>query len=155
MIMQKVEVYIYPIVVLMALVVIIDYILPGQVVTDEILEVRSKRQQYYNAARNYHYSYMIITSEDQFYVSEDFAEIVTEHDDVSYSRSSIFREVNWYRLSLSQDKTTYPLRLLLGLILPLLAIASVAYDYRNKRNFGILFFVLQVLLLADLILLVR
>jgi hypothetical protein len=137
--------------VLVALVIIVDFILPGRIVNDEINNVEKERQQYYNAARNYHFSYKVITHEHEFYVTEDFAELVQDHKNIEYSVSRIFEEVNWYRLLSSENRGSYSLRIISGLVLPLLTIFSIAMAYRYKMNIDILVFVFQTILIADLI----
>ncbi len=137
--------------VMAALVIIIDFILPGSTFNDEIISVQSKQEQYYNAAANFHYSYQVTTSEHQFSVTEEFAEMVQADDKIEYSISQIFKEVNWYRLPSSDNRSTYSLRLMTGLVLPLLAILSIFVAYRFKKKIGILVFVLQALLMADLV----
>lgn len=140
--------------VLTALVIMVDFILPGRVIIDEIISVKKERQQYYNAASNYHYSYQIITPKHQFSVAEDFAELVHGHDKIEYSVSRIFKEVNWYGLLSSENRAIYSLRIISGLVLPLLTILSIFIAYRFKKNIGTLIFVLQVLMIADLIFLI-
>jgi hypothetical protein len=70
---NKLKLGIYSIFIFISFIIITDFIFPGNVVIDEIIEVKKTREQYYNAAQNHHYSYKIITSTDQFSVSEDFA----------------------------------------------------------------------------------
>ncbi|MCA6074994.1 hypothetical protein [Fulvivirga sedimenti] len=148
---HKLRLSLYTTFVLAALVILFDFILPGRVVNDEIIDVKRERQQYFNAARNYHYSYKVITSEHQFSVAENFAQLVQDHEKIEYSVSRIFKEVNWYRLLSSENNSFYSLRILSGLVLPLLTIISILVAYLYKKNIGILVFVLQVLLVADLI----
>lgn len=138
---------------LVAIVIIIDFAAPGRIIEDEIIKVESERQQYYNAARNYHFSYKIITTQYEFSVAEDFANSVRKHDKIEYSVSGIFKEVNWYRVLLSNNKSVYPLRLISGLILPLLTLIAIFVDYRNRQNIGTFTFILLILLTVDMIIL--
>ena len=148
---HKLRLYINATFVVAALVITVDFILPGRIINDEIINVRKERQQYYNAARNYHYSYKVITSEHQFWVSEDFAQLVQDHEEIEFSVSRIFKEVNWYRLLSSEIRSSYSLRIITGLALPLLTIISILVAFLYKRNIGTLVFILQTLLIADLI----
>ena len=152
---HKLRLSLYATFVLAALVIIVDFILPGRIIIDEIINVERERQQYYNAARNYHYTYKAITSEHQFWVSEDFAQLVQDHEKIEYSVSRIFKEVNWYRLLSSENKSFYSLRIISGLVLPLLTIISIFVAFLYKKNIGTLVFVLQTLLIADLIFLIK
>ena len=100
---------------------------------------------------NYHYSYRLIANEHQFQVSEAFSKQEWKGEKVEYSVSRIFQEVNWYRLLPSGEKSYYSMRIGLGLVLPLLALASIFLTYRLKSNNDIPVVVLQLLLLGDLI----
>ncbi len=137
--------------VLVALLILIDFILPGRVINEVIRELSRERQQYYNAAQNAHYSYKVTTREHQFWVEGDFAAGVQDHEKIQYAVSRIFKEVNWYRVASSEKRATYSLRILPGLVLPLLAIISIIIAYSVKKNIDTLLFVLQALLIADLV----
>lgn len=143
--------YIYYNFIVIALVTIADFAIPGKVKTEHILNLHRNTEQYYNAAQNSHYSYKIITSEDEFSVESDFAKLDLENKIITYSVSRVFQEVNWYKLESTEDKQQHSLRLVSGLVLPLLALIAIVADYRFKRNIDILVFVLQVLLLGNLI----
>lgn len=142
-------------IVIMSLVIIIDFSVPGQIESDEIIEVLRERQQYYNAARNYHYSYELITSERQFTVTEGFVNFIGEHEKIEYSVSPLFNEVNWYRLIATNHQGIYPLRILSGLVLPLLTIISIAIAHYYTKRSTTLVFVLEVCLIADLVYLMQ
>ncbi len=148
---QKLRLSIYASFTLIALFILADFVLPGRIVNDEIIEVQSERQQYYNAARNYHYSYKVITSKHKFLVAEDFAELDLVNKKIEYSVSPIFKKVNWYRLISSKEKSFYSLRIASGLVLPLLIIILIFAAFRYKKKIGTLLFIFQILLIADLI----
>lgn len=139
----------------MALVIIGDFVLPRSVVQSEIMEVRSQQEQYYNTARNYHYSYKVVTSQHEFSVSEEFSSLAQENQKIEYSVSPIFKEVNWYRLQKSDEKSSFSLRIISGLVLPLMALISILVAYRTKWNMNTLVFVLQTVLIADLVYLIH
>ena len=105
---------------LASLVMLIDFALPGKIVKEEISDVQRERQQYYNAARNFHYSYKIITSDREIYITEGFAALELVNKKIEYALSRIFTEINWYRLAASEDKSFHSLRIFSGLVLPLL-----------------------------------
>ena len=136
---------------LVALVIMADLLLPGIVIHDEVIQVEGELQQYYNAASNHHYSYQVITNHHQFSVAEDFAQQVKQKDEIEYAVSPIFHEVNWYRVPSSPNKSVYSLRILSGLALPLLTIISMVLSFLYLKNINTLVFVLQVLLIADLV----
>jgi hypothetical protein len=136
---------------LVALIILVDFVSPGRIINDEIINIKKERQQYYNAARNYHYSYKVITSEHEFLITDDFAKLELVNEKIEYSVSPIFKEVNWYRLLSSENKSFYSLRIVSGLVIPLLAIISIFVTFRYKKEIDILVFILQILLIANLI----
>jgi len=142
---------VYAAFVLAALAIMADLLLPGRVYNNEVLAVKKERQQYYNAARNFHYSYKVVTADHQFWVAEDLAELLQDQKNIEYSVSLIFSEVNWYRLPTAESRSFYSLRIISGLGIPLLVIILLAVDYRFKNIHPTLVFVLQALLIADLI----
>lgn len=148
---HKLRLSLYATFTLIAFVILVDFASPGRIINDEIINVKRELQQYYNSAGNYHYSYKVITSEHEFLVPEDFAELELENEKIEYSISRIFEEVNWYRLSVSENKSLYSLRIVSGLVLPLLALISIFAAFRYKKEINILVFILQILLIADLI----
>ncbi len=151
---QKLELrhWVYSMYILTALMIVIDFQLPGRVLLDEVSDVKIEHQQYYNAARNLHYSYRVITSKHNFYVSEDFVDIVRKNRKVKYSVSRLFKEVNHYEVvGKAESKEMYSLRILSGLIIPLLVIIIMEMAYLNEKKFSILIFVIQVILIGDLI----
>lgn len=137
-----------------AIIILVDFISPGRVINDEIIDLNRERQQYFNAAGNYHYSYTILTNKHEFIVAEKFIEPELINKKIEYSVSPIFQEVNWYKSLSSQKKSFSSLRVASGFVLPLLLIISIFVAYRYKKKIGLLIFILQVLLLADFIFLI-
>ena len=151
---NKIQLFLYGITVIISLVILFDFILPGKVFTDEVIDIKKERQQYYNAARNYHYSYKVVTSKHQFSVTKAFAKSAQDKK-VKYSVSLIFKEVNRHRLLSSENSTIYSFRIVSGLIFPLMVIITIAIAYRYKKRISTLIFVLQIILLLNLILLIQ
>ena len=149
---NKTQLLSYVITILLALVVLIDFTLPGKVFIEDVIKVERKREKYYNAGGNSHISYKVITSKRQFSVSEDLAKSV-EKKQIEYSESLIFKEVNRHKLVSSEKSTIYSFRFVLGLILPLIVIIMILIAYIYKKEMSILIFVLQVLLIGNLIIL--
>ena len=152
--LNKLRLSIYAVFTLGALLILVDFICPGKIINDEIVSVSKERQQYFNAAGNYHYSYKISTTEHEFIVAENFIEPELINKNIEYSISRIFKEVNWYKLLSSQKKSFSSLRVASGFVLPLLLIISIFIAFRYKKKIGLLIFILQVLLLADFIFLI-
>ncbi|MHA7102289.1 hypothetical protein [Roseivirga pacifica] len=136
---------------LAALLILIDFALPGKLVSHKIVDIQSAHQQYYNAGGNSHYSYAITTNAHTFPVTEAFAQSVQVNQKIEYSVSSIFKEVNWYKSPSANNRFIYSLRLVSGLVLPLLAIIVFAAAFKYKKKISTLAFVFQVLVIADLI----
>jgi hypothetical protein len=151
---NKLRLSLFVIFILAALVIIVDFAWPGKVVNDEILEIKSELQQYYNAAGNSHSAYTVVTNEGQFLVTEDFAQSVQGNEKIEYAVSSIFKEVNWYKLPSSKNRSYYSLRTISGLVLPLITITLLLFTFLTKKKLSTLVFVLEALLLADLIFLI-
>ncbi|MCF2874755.1 MULTISPECIES: hypothetical protein [unclassified Tenacibaculum] len=150
----KLRLTVYTISILIALVIIADFALPGKIITNKIANIQKSLEEYYNAGGNYHYSYKISTDKHEFSVTEEFAVLVKENEEIEYSVSQIFKKVNWYKQPSSDDKSFYSLRIVTGLVLPLLVILSIFIAYRYKKKMNTLLFVLQILLIADLIFLI-
>ena len=150
---NKTKLLSYAIFMFAALVIIIDFALPGKIFNDQVIRLQKERQQYFKAARNYHYSYKVFTSQHKFLVTEDFTESELTNKKIQYSVSRIFKKVNWYKLLSSENKSFYSLRIASGLILPILVIISILIAIKYKKKIGNLILILQILLIADLILL--
>jgi len=148
---DKLRALAFTISVVVALVILIDFMLPGKVVMDKIIDVKRERQQYYNAAKNYHYTYKVITSKHHFFVTQEFAQIVENNQQIEYSVSLIFNEINRYGLPSSEDRDMYSLRIISGFIVPLMAIVAIGLAYKYEERISTLVFVLIMLLIADLV----
>lgn len=152
---HKLRLSFYAVFTVVALFILVDFILPGKTINDEIINLKSERQQYYNAAANHHYSYQAVTSQHTFLVSEKFAKSDNDNNQIQYSVSRIFKEINWYKMLSSESKSFHSLRIMSGTVIPLLCLAFTFITFRYERKIDTLVFVSQVLLLADLIFLLR
>lgn len=146
--------YIYLAFTLAALLIVADLLVPGEVVTDRITFVKKERQQHHNASKNFHYSYAVMTDNSRFSVSEDFANSAQVGDDIEYAVSRVFGEVNWYQSPSTEDKSYSTIRILSGLVVPLLVIVTLFAACKSERNINTFAFVMQVLLIADLVYLI-
>jgi hypothetical protein len=147
---SKLRLGLHSLFVLTSLIILSDFILPGNVIVEEIIDVRKERQQYYNAARNHHFSYWVFTNSNNFSITEDFAKEIKKNQQIEFAVSPIFKEINSYRLLISGNEETYSLRVLSGLVIPLALILVIGLAFKYERKMDILIFVLQVLLIADL-----
>ncbi len=149
--MNKIRLSLYSIFTIIALIILIDFIAPGSVITSDIVRVKKERQQYYNAGGNQHYSYQIITPEHHFSVTKDFAQEIKNSQQITYTVSPIFNEVNRYGLTLSKNKTMYSLRVISGFIIPFFALITILLAYKLKYKIDILVFVIKALLIGNLV----
>lgn len=140
---------------LIALVILIDFVLPGKVYNQEILSVKAKRQRNYNAAKNSHYSYRVQTPEHSFTIESKDAKSVQQQKSVTYAVSRVFQEVNWYQLPFSKVKTYYSFRKANGLALPFLLLIALLLIYKSKKNLDNIVLILQLLVLADFVFLLN
>ncbi|MEM6272978.1 MAG: hypothetical protein AAF998_26430 [Bacteroidota bacterium] len=148
---QRLQIAFFAISLLVAGAIILDFVLPGQIVDDRIVEVKMERQSHHNASGNSHYAYEVITGQHQFSVSEEFARVAQEREPIEYAVSRLFREINWYRRFASESKSVHSFRIATGLGLPLLAMLAMGVAFFYLRRTGTWLVVLQTLLLADLV----
>lgn len=135
-----------------ALVVLLDFAIPGKVMTAEVIEIKKSRQNYYNAAQNYHYSYRVITADYEFPVNEEFTNGI-EHSAgvVEFSLSPLFKQVDSYKwVEHSTGPYTYSLRLISALVFPLVVFALVFASYRFNKQWNFVFLVLRILTIANI-----
>ena len=130
-----------------------DFVLPGTEFTAAQPVVSKQLEPYYNAGGNSHDSYKVTTDAHAFWVDEHFAREIGE-ETIVYWVSPLFQEVTGHRLQSVETTHISRLRWLSGLILPLIALLFFALTLFHKVHWPILTFVLQLLLLADLIYLV-
>ena len=93
---HKLRFYSYAFFGFIALFILADFALPGKNYTKEIVELRTERQKYFNAAGNSHLTYKVITDEHKFLVKEDFVQPELKGKQIEYTVSPLFKEVNWY-----------------------------------------------------------
>lgn len=75
---------------LVSLLILTDFLLPGEGITDTVNKVKKEHQDYNNPARNSHFSYRVFTSTRDFSVSKEIASAVNENQKIEYSVSRIF-----------------------------------------------------------------
>ena len=135
---NKTQTYIHAVFIVIALIIIADFILPGRVIEDDIIEVNRELEKYYNAGGNYHYSYNLVTSSHQFSVDEAFANSLPENGKIVYSVSPIVNEVNWYKLQDANRSTSYSLRTMTGVLVPVICVLVLLASLFYTRKIGTL-----------------
>lgn len=148
---KKLRLGVYSVFVVASMIILTDFILPGSVVVEEIIDVKQENQHYYNAAGNYHFSYRVFTSTHNFSITEDFAKEIKNHQPIEFAVSPIFNEINSYGLLNYGSKEVYSLRILSGLLIPLALIIVIGLALKYENRMSILIFVFQALVIADLI----
>lgn len=144
----------YAIPALIATIILLDFSLPGTEFTEDVVKIKRERQNYYNAGGNYHYTYEIVTPTRTFTVSKSTAEAARDSK-INYTVSSIFEEVNSYSVKDLDKSSIHSFRLVSGLVYPLIVLLFLFIAYKYNKNWATLLFVLQVVLLADLFLLMQ
>ena len=142
----------YGITVLISLVVLMDFALPGTRYSEDVVSVSRNKEKYYNAGGNSHNTYQVVTPTRQFSVSKDVATTL-EGNQIDYALSLLFKEVNEYKLATSEKSHLYSFRVVSGLVLPLLVLLALGISYGFKKDLSILVFVLQVLTVGNLVML--
>lgn len=148
---NKLRLGLYSLFLAASMIILADFILPGSVVVEEIIDVKNEKQQYYNAARNYHFSYRLFTNSHNFSITEDFAKEIKNNQQIEFAVSPIFKEINSYKLLNSGNREIYSLRILSGLVIPLALIIVIGLAFKYENKMSVLIFVIQVLVIADLI----
>ena len=144
------QLFLNGITILISLVVLMDFALPGTRYTEDVVSISRNKEKYYNAGGNSHNTYRVVTTTRQFSVSKDVA-ITAEGKQIDYALSLIFKEVNGYKLAALEKNHLYSFRVVSGLVLPLLVLLVFGISYRFKKDLGILLFVLQVLTVGNLV----
>lgn len=148
---QKINVILHTAFALLALIMLLDFLVPGKVFEGKNIKVFSEHQDYNNAGGNSHQAYFIRTDEHKFWVESDFALLARDQQELTYAVSRIFKEVNWCSLQKADVRYRGSLRITSGLLIPILLLIAVAVIFKLKKDLGIFYFILQVLLLADLV----
>lgn len=148
---QKTNVILHTAFALLALIMLLDFLVPGKVFEGKNIKVFSEHQAYNNAGGNSHQAYFIRTDEHKFWVERDFALLARDQQKLNYSVSRIFEEVNWAYLEEANVRFRGSLRIISGFIVPILFLLAVALAFSLKKDLGIFLFVFQVLLLANLV----
>lgn len=134
----------------LAIIMIIDYALVGKTDIEEVLVVNKSFEKYYNAGGNSHYSYKIRTKNYKFSVSKSFALSAKDSQEIRIKVSPLFKEINSAEIIKTKYKEVYSLRLLSGLIFPILAILILAIGYRYKK-ISTLVVITKVIIIANFI----
>jgi len=151
---NNISLIVYGLALLLALVILLDFCLPGKVYREEVISIQQEQQQHYNPSGNYHYSYQVKTPTHRFSASEAFAKSAKKKQ-IKYSVSLIFNEVNRYSLLDSDDSSVYSFRLVSGLIYPLLMLIIIVLAYLFNKKINNLIIVLMIILVADLVILMQ
>lgn len=151
---QKLKLFFMAFSAVLSLIIILDFSLSGASIKEKVIGVNTTIESHNNAGGNSHFSFKIRTQNYAFTVSESFAHLIKNEDELNLSITPFFEEVNTVRLS-SGESEIHSLRLISGLILPLLIIIALALGYKIGNRWNNIVFVFEVLAFADLVFLVR
>lgn len=115
-----------------ALLLFLDYILPGAVVQHKVAELNAFQAN----AKSRSLSYRLVSGDYTFPVAEEFTANVTIGDTVRLEISVFLKIVNAYRLQTQKEYQTYYTRYLSGLFFPLvlLLVSLISLRLRNPAN---------------------
>ena len=130
---------------------LVDYTLFSYTVEEEILGIHTSLESYHNAGANAHYSYQVKTAHFAFPVSQHFASMAQEGQPISMEVSPFFREVNQYQLQRTGEVEHHSLRIVTGLVVPIVVLLILFLGLRYKERFSTLVFVAQLAVLANLL----
>ena len=136
---------------LIAIVIILDYSLPGRTLEEEVLAVKKTYEKYYNAGGNYHISFEIHTAHHDYYVSKNFASLVYKGLKLEIKTSPFFNEVNSSKILTTGNTEVHLLRMLTGFVLPVLVLVVLTLGYKYGGRVSTAVFVIEVITMADLI----
>ena len=148
---RKTELIFMAICALISLVTILDFILIKGPITENVITVSTTVESHNNASKNFHLSFKIRTQNHHFSVSENIANSVEKGDELSLIITPLFNEVNNVEMTLSGDSEIHSLRLISGLILPLLILSILAFGYKYGSQWRNVVFVFEVLAFANFV----
>jgi len=143
--LNKFSVYIFYAI---AILLIVDFSLPGKEILTKVNSIETTRQSYYNAGGNSHLTYTITTEESSFTASKEFVKKIDIGNLISIKKSILFNEINSY--SFNGFLETYSLRLFSGLILPFLVIVILLAQTKFNLKISALALIFKILLVGDL-----
>ncbi len=106
---------------------------------------------HHNASGNSHFSFILVGEHHKFDITENFGQAIDENDEIRYSISPLFKEVNRFKKVNSIHASYFPLRVISGFVLPFLILLLFAAE--RIWNWGLknLQMVLAILLFVDLV----
>lgn len=140
---------------LLALIMIVDYSFWGKVIAEDAVAIKLSKERYFNAAQNFHYSFKLRTENHIFPVTENFASLTGEGQELHIEVSPFFYEVNWYENPEIGIKEVYSLRLFSGLTGPLIMLFVLALGFKWEEKISTLVFVIEAVAIANLIFLLN
>lgn len=137
---------------LVALVVLIDFAIPGKTFRQEITEVKTKHQQYYNAAGNSHLTYHAQTKRGEIMLSETVAREILPGDTLVFRESMLFHANNGFYAPKVEKASfsRHSMRWFAGLVFPIIILITMLYKWPSTTRLSNFEFVMLMFLLADL-----
>ncbi|MDO6739201.1 hypothetical protein Q4548_15140 [Wenyingzhuangia sp. 2_MG-2023] len=113
-------------------IILLDFFLPKKIKEEKIIAISTKKQNYHNAARNFHLTHKVKTANYHFYVSDDFKSTTTIGQSVALKISPIFQKTHVYKNLATQTQGMYSLRLFSGFIFPIFSIPITICNIYDK-----------------------
>lgn len=132
------------------LVILFDTYIPGKSHQSSIKSISINYEQYFNAGGNGHYSFSIVTEDHSFYIDEKEKDNFSKGNNISYRLSPIFNEIQQFE-SESYQGSVSSLRLYTGTLFPILFMLIILLSFKYDERMGIVLFVTQVAIIANLI----
>lgn len=148
---QKLKLIFLVVCTLLSLIIILDFSIASAPITEKVVEVGATMESYNNAGGSSHFSFRVRTENHHFSVSESLATSLAEGDTLKLSISPLFNEMNTVQITQTGESEIYSLRLLSGLILPLLIVFVLTLGYKFGSKWSNVVFVFEVLAFADLV----
>lgn len=143
--LNKISIYIFYAI---AILLIVDFSLPGKEIVTKVNAIEVNRQSYYNAGGNSHLTYTVTTEESQFTATKEFVKQLNVGNLISVKKSIFLNEVNSY--SFNGFSETYYLRIFSGLILPFLVMVILLVQTKFNLKISALALIFKILLIGNL-----
>ncbi|WP_026464255.1 hypothetical protein [Adhaeribacter aquaticus] len=136
---------------LLAIAMLIDFIIKGEISVEKIQTINQRKESYHNPAGYYHISWNIQTENHDFNISESFGLQAKQGQEIQVKISPIFKEINSVKNLETGKEEVYSLRIFSGLLLPVVVLITLAIGFKLKEKASTIVFVIEVIIFANLI----
>jgi hypothetical protein len=129
---------------------IVDFVIPTKASKETVQKIKTTQQNYYNGGGNSHFSYSLITEKTSISISKELKELLQENDTINIHRSLLLNEINKISHEASSTSEIYSLRWFTGMVFPLTALILFVMHLYGIKRISALVLIAQILLFADL-----